>query len=125
MKSPSSAESYKQLWHLQELRSVLEEVQKDLRFQPLPTCWVLKNFADLGEVFTEEDGEKMVEDCRSLGRTWLTLAVQSSRVCLGRRRSDTAVWKSKRGQGCTQRQSTHARKVPEDKSDLPDDVSIY
>lgn len=61
-----SFERYKQPWHLQELRSVLEVVQEDIRFQPMPAYWDLRKFADLGEVLTEEDAEKVVEDVQDL-----------------------------------------------------------
>lgn len=61
-----SYDRYRQPWHLKELRSVLEEVQEDLRFQPLPTYWGIRKFADLGEVLTEEDAEKVVDDVQEL-----------------------------------------------------------
>lgn len=67
-----SFERYKQPWHLQELRSVLEVVQEDLRFQPMPAYWGLRKFADLGEVLTEEDAGKVVEDVQDL---WKDVAV--------------------------------------------------
>ncbi len=72
-----SFERYRQPWHLQELRSVLEVVQEDIRFQPMPAYWGLRKFADLGEVLTEEDAEKVVEDVQDL---WKDVAVTVSAV---------------------------------------------
>ncbi len=66
-------EKYKQSWHVQELRRVLEEAQEDLRSMPMPAYWGLTKFADLGEVeLTEEDAEKVVEDVQEL---WKDVAV--------------------------------------------------
>jgi hypothetical protein len=56
-----------EMWHLQELVSVLEQADEDLTFIPPASNMTMRKFVDNEEEFEQEDPARMIEE---LGQTW-------------------------------------------------------